>query len=524
MVKHLFLIFFLLFLSTVSAFSAGIVQPVPGLAGQWKVVQDLRAVRTWYDLVGSYNGTLTPTTAASGISSTNRSGASGEMRFDGTTTQQVNLGDVKYLSNASAITYTAWLRQTTLDVKAGIFQKGASSAGCFVAETWDDGFLYVGLCNGASTGAHWDYSTSVTAKKWFHLAIVFNGNGAGNSERLQVYVDGKLQSVTYDGTVPATTANLSGINLTFGRYAAAADDFSWNGAMDDVRLYKKALTAAEVRAVMNDAPSLEQFSVADVTIPVIPTPGGVPNTSVTIPNNLVAQWKGLPNFSSGKFWYNVVAPQHGTLTNGAIFQASGRQGGIQHLFCDGVNDYVNISPPPLTGGKYTIMFWAKDDFSGAFGFNLDMTYTAGRFALSLNGGNWGGVSRGISTFVSGPTYDLSPANALPLNTWSHIAVTLNAATNVSRGFINGNETGTASYTDTFGGAGIIFNFCTRDSASGSFARGLYDDLRIYDAELTAADIRTLYQQSILDTNIMTAAFLPSIAAPQGKGFFNFFGQ
>jgi hypothetical protein len=61
----------------------------------------------------------------------------------------------------------------------------------------------------------------------------------------RLYVDTAL--VGSDTFAAPTITNLP---LYIGRYFAAPA-FGWNGAIDEVRLYNRALTAAEVGAIFN---------------------------------------------------------------------------------------------------------------------------------------------------------------------------------------------------------------------------------------------------------------------------------
>jgi hypothetical protein len=73
--------------------------------------------------------------------------------------------------------------------------------------------------------------------QWYHVVAVFNGAGSGNSGRMQMYIDGVAQSLTFTGTIPATLVNNTNtVDIGLGYY----------GSLDDVRIYNTALTASQV--------------------------------------------------------------------------------------------------------------------------------------------------------------------------------------------------------------------------------------------------------------------------------------
>ncbi len=75
---------------------------------------------------------------------------------------------------------------------------------------------------------------------WHHIAYVDNNGQAA------VYVDGLLDTTNFNYTRPALTANTT----TLGAIKRAAAGSFYTGAIDDVRLFSHALTAAEVQAVI----------------------------------------------------------------------------------------------------------------------------------------------------------------------------------------------------------------------------------------------------------------------------------
>jgi len=75
---------------------------------------------------------------------------------------------------------------------------------------------------------------------WHHLAVTVNGS-TGN-----FYVDGVLQNVNVSGTVanPLTSTQ----PLAIGRRSGTTE-YPWNGQLDDLRLYNRDLSAAEIQTV-----------------------------------------------------------------------------------------------------------------------------------------------------------------------------------------------------------------------------------------------------------------------------------
>ena len=80
------------------------------------------------------------------------------------------------------------------------------------------------------------YSTTVIAGRWYHVVGVYDSI----SKTASIYVDGifRNSSSNVDFTSP-DVANSFNIGRGISTY--------WNGSIDDVRVYSRALSAAEVK-------------------------------------------------------------------------------------------------------------------------------------------------------------------------------------------------------------------------------------------------------------------------------------
>lgn len=74
---------------------------------------------------------------------------------------------------------------------------------------------------------------------WYHLVGVRDG------DEVKLYLDGKLVSTTEAGPADVSTGPLS---VGRAQYAAEKGDF-WNGSIDQVSVFDRALTADEVSAL-----------------------------------------------------------------------------------------------------------------------------------------------------------------------------------------------------------------------------------------------------------------------------------
>lgn len=159
-------------------------------------------------------------------------------------------------------------------------------------------------------------------------------------------------------------------------------------------------------------------------------------------------------------------------------------GGKGALDFDGSNDSVGIPNSPsinvgASGSPCTYSIWFFKRTSGISGpfFRGDAQYvyvSGTSFAVSFGNGEF---------FVSG----------FVVNTWQHLLCTWDGNT-VARVFVNGNQVGsrTAAAGGITYGQSIILG--ARLFGSTWYMDGLIDDFTIYNAALTASEVREVYRR------------------------------
>ena len=155
----------------------------------------------------------------------------------------------------------------------GLIEIDSSSAGSF--RTW---------CNRTLT--------SGDLNQWHHLTVIINSST--NASQWKCYLDGVdvgVQSSDSSGTY----ANPGTTNWTIGAYYN--NSYWFNGKMDEVRIYNRALSTQEVSDIYNDgggvsptpAPTPPTPPPSPVPTPVPPpTPTPTPNPAPSGSNNITA--------------------------------------------------------------------------------------------------------------------------------------------------------------------------------------------------------------------------------------------
>jgi hypothetical protein len=195
------------------------------LMGWWKL-DGLNGTEAKDSSQYSRTGTLTGfTLSANGLSGVHQRG----LYFDGSN-DLIEVDDDDAL-DPSEITLTGWLRVSNIDTTGNFFNKGDNSGYRFrVSGGYQLQFLDRGNTNNL-TG-----TTVLPKHTWVHAAVT------GNASGLTIYYNGALDNSNATAYGGPNTADV----LEFGRYATGE---RYRGALDDLRVYNKSLSAAEIKAI-----------------------------------------------------------------------------------------------------------------------------------------------------------------------------------------------------------------------------------------------------------------------------------
>ena len=185
----------------------------------------------WNDLtVNGNNGVLTN-------GPTFNSSNGGSIVFDGSN-DFVLCPNQTYLANITQFTMSAWMKRN-LSNSIVIIGQIQSITNDIAFELFNDGRAYFEVGNGSNSYGY----VSNNSTNWQQLTMVFDGGATTNENRLKGYINGVLVTLTFIGTIPATTGTIN-TNLNIGAYIPSS--YYSNGNISQVSIYNRALTAQEV--------------------------------------------------------------------------------------------------------------------------------------------------------------------------------------------------------------------------------------------------------------------------------------
>ncbi len=302
---------------------------------------------------------------------------------------------------------------------------------------------------------------------WHHLVAVKT-----DTSRLEIFVDGKSQS-TPDTSMSATGSLENNGALYIGDQDAddnaTANAEELHGDLDDVKIYRSALSQTEILIDFNANSVIALGSIAENEDEVFSMP------------NPIASWRLDENTGT------TVADSSGNNYNlglvGPLTWVKGKFG--QALRFNGDDTAVDALTDPISEvGAYSISFWVYPN-----------TLTGDDTFFSHYNNNWSIFYELGSIHLCGDTACANIASSntsvLTTNTWNHVVVTYDG-NGTAYFYINGvnqtldSSTDESNFTDSF----IIGAYDGNPSYINSID-GVMDEIYVFDSALTHTQIAYL---------------------------------
>jgi len=318
---------------------------------------------------------------------------------------------------------------------------------------------------------------------WHHVVATFDG-----ASTYKLYVDGvdsNAGDAAWNNTTPYTGDSTT---LYIGQ---RGNGQYWNGNMDEVRIYSRAIGASEVAKLYGSGAVKINTSTADL------------DTGSSLERGLVGHWTFDGKDTQSTITDRSGQSNHGYFNGGATSSAKkiGKLG--QAFRFDGVNDYVSIAQNGdynLSGSAFTISAWVLEDTSAA---TMESIPVFKRFVSWYDGSK--NIQLGLSPNITdNRAFYISNSALLEhaklttsgsiSNGWHHLVATFDGASTYKI-YVDGSDTnaGDDAWNNTTPYTGDSTTLYIGQRANGGFVDGLLDDVRIYSRALTADEVRQLYK-------------------------------
>ena len=309
---------------------------------------------------------------------------------------------------------------------------------------------------------------SIQTGQWQHITLVRKA-GVGSS----IYINGVLsaQNTSVINPVYHPTVNYS--KLGAETISGGANYYLYNGLMDGVSIWNRALTSAEITELYGLTTELQA-----------PTP--------TYPTSLklfIDAGNALSYSGTGTTVTDLTGTQNGTLTNGTSYSSAN---GGSFIF-DGINDYIdfgiNTTIQPVTTATYNM--WLN--FSGPgtpWSFSNDGTGTNGGIRTWLDAGGLRFLLASSSTYQYYTTYS-NNGSLIQYNNWYYLTLSIDGST--IKTYVNGVLQRTIAQT-TIPTNGVKPLRIGQMNGDNWPMNGKISQMKIYNVQRSDAEVLTDYNE------------------------------
>jgi hypothetical protein len=419
-----------------------------GLVGWWKLNGNAKDSTPYAD-----NGTVFGST----VSPDQENNAGQAYCFNGTASDYVNINDSSALDPTQAMSISVWFMANGTGTLNGSIvynkenQYELSAGGGYVTYAWEPNWAWMG-----------GTTFPITVGTWYLATVVYNGSYQ------YLYDNGQLvYSVSLTGSIATNTNRLA--FATRGTSGGGQSPFG--GCMNNVRIYNRALSSAEVNALYNEySPSLNTNSGE---------------------NGLIGWWKMQGNAEDSTPYSNNGTVNGATLTTdreGAANSAYSFNGGSG-------NNITVASTFGLGTANLTISCWvyvpSTSDHGAFVKIGNNQSASNNGYAIGIGSGTYDTNGDTFLLLYEGVRW-ISTSTAIPVG-WHLFTMTVNGS-GVPSAYMDGSLLGsysgtspsapTSSQTDIGG--------YTSSSPSNRYFNGLISDVRVYNRALSATEVSNLY--------------------------------
>ena len=406
------------------------------------------------DLSGNYSGT--PTNVSYGVGEFDLAGV-----FNGSSSY-VNLGDPTSGMTTANYSVSFWVNTTSTSnsyLISKYLTDGLDSTDIFRVMNLSDGTIRFRTSTTNPSARDINSTSSVNNGNWNHILFTVEPNVS------KLYINGTEEGSSTTGTAVAPTTVSR--NVTLGRHDGGDNYF--NGSIDQVRIFNKALSAGEVTTLYNET-ACDALAC-----------GGTTNTlDILSDGSCVAAYPldGSPLDLSGN--YNGV--QTDVTYPVGKFDLAGS--------FNGTSSYVELPSGIIPSNNFSFSLWFKTNDITTSQYILGFRNTLKTYIL-LNA-----TSNGSIRAVAGQNLTVDSASVVSANTWYHLSVTQSSTSGVTVYLNNSVVASNPSYTgDLVIVTGKNLIGANYGTSLGGVFNGSIDQVRVFDKALSAGEVTTLYNET-----------------------------
>ena len=432
------------------------------------------------DLSTNYNGTASNVIYDYSGTASNISYATGlfgkAASFNPSNTSHINIDSLDFPTNN--FTVSVWVYLNSVSASSGydmILTTAKQNSGGYFYFTFSHNILYY---YETGAGGAVQSSTTVSPNQWYHCVLT-----KSSIDGVKLYLNNTVVGSNSGFTSNNTANTTSGGVNTIGWYnTGSSTTASFDGLMDQMRIFDKALSSSEINSLYNETATTAALATID-------NPATLAYYKMADATDETGSYDGTPT--------NVDFNVQGKYGFAAKFESS--------------SSYLTVpawGQSQSTDADYSLSFWLKFDSLPTGGANINLIQDSSGAApmqLYIYGPSGGGHTISLQRFLgvyyynSGYNSTAAKYNNFQTGQWYHIAISYVASGKNVSVYVNGTQSGSTYSLDTATGsysAGSTNVYVTNPAGS-------MDQFRVFNKAISASEVTKLYNE-IQCANTITA--------------------
>jgi len=259
------------------------------------------------------------------------------LEFNGVN-QYVNFGNIENFERNNSVSYEFWFNSTVGTLR-DVLAKYQTPRGMIIM--LNAGKIQFNIYTSATTYLAIKTSTAYNDGKWHHAVVIYNGSSFVSG--VNIYIDSILQSLT---TVSDSLGNGTILNSATFNLGSRGDSAFFLGRLDEILVYNKTLTQAEVNSRYNSSYGTESgFSMTNLTA------GYIRSKPIILTATKWQTFNSIYDVQNGNITFQILDSSNNMLCNGLgdISTCAG--------FTSPIKLYARLSRSSLTDNSPEIDKW-----------------------------------------------------------------------------------------------------------------------------------------------------------------------
>lgn len=390
--------------------------------------------------------------------------------FDGND-DYISVASSNNLQISGPITMSAWFKSSDCNSYAGIICKSE------IDEPRTGYLMYIDTDDYPTVSTYYNhqeskmgvakYLTNCIDNQWHHMLSVYDG------QRLKLYIDGNLcHDAEYSLGMQTNNAPLL-IGWDMKSYST---DRHFNGAIDDIKIYNRALEQIEIQSLYY-------------------------NEAVTLNTGMVGHYPFNSNAND----------ESGNGNNGQVMGATLVKDRFENAnsayYFDGTNDYITVSSSPSLQitGAITMSTWFKTSYSNDFAGIItksEVSEPRTGYLMYIDAND----QPSVNLYHNHQTLEMGVAKSNISgvdDNWHHMVSVYDG--NILKFYIDGILKSEVEYNLRIqsNNAPLVFGWDMFSNSNDRLFEGYIDDIRIFNRALNNQEVTSLYGNTVTTSGLST---------------------